>query len=84
MNALAFMIDILVSILTSNTPHSDVYMPTQMLLWGTVSTCQFWLSGRTSFLITRFFLALFSAGVVGNTVIVRTTSVPCVIMASVG
>lgn len=41
-------------------------MPVQMTLWGLVSLSQFWLTGRTTFLITRFFIALFSSGVIAN------------------
>lgn len=44
-------------------------MPVQMTLWGLVSISQFWLTGRTTFLITRFFIALFSSGVIANSIV---------------
>lgn len=45
-----------------------------MLAWGLVSGSQFWLNGRTSFLVTRFFLAATSAGFPANVLLVSAQS----------
>lgn len=47
----------------------DRFLPIQMALWGTVQVSQFWLTGRTSFLITRFFIALLSSGLIANIIL---------------
>ncbi|EAW07494.1 putative MFS transporter [Aspergillus clavatus NRRL 1] len=41
---------------------ADRWVPIQMTSWSTIALCQFWLSGRTSFLCTRALLGLLSGG----------------------
>lgn len=40
----------------------DVFIPFQVSAWSIVSSCQFWLSGRPSFLACRFLLGWFQGG----------------------
>ncbi|KAH2906373.1 hypothetical protein KXV75_007675 [Aspergillus fumigatus] len=43
---------------------ADRWVPFQMTSWSIIALCQFWLSGRTSFLCTRALLGLLSGGFV--------------------
>lgn len=41
---------------------ADVWLPIQMSSWSIVACCQFWLSGRTSFLACRALIGMLSGG----------------------
>lgn len=41
-----------------------------MFAWGIVSSSQFFLTGRTSFLVCRFLVALFTGAIIPNVIMV--------------